>query len=62
MRNNLCGMIRRLLIREKVPLEPSEVDIGFETSDREWAICTSKPTVNLYLYGIWECHENRRRA
>jgi hypothetical protein len=58
MINELDETIKQLLI-QKVPLEPSEVDIVFEAPDREWAASISKPTVNFYLYDIRENHELR---
>ena len=56
MANAFDEIPKRLLI-EKIPPEPSEVDIGFETSERGWAISVSKPMVNLYPYDMWEDHE-----
>ncbi len=49
----------KVLLVKKVPLEPAEVNINFETPNREWAGSRSKPTVNLYLYDIRENHELR---
>lgn len=58
MITDLDETIKQLLI-QKGPLEPAEVDISFETPDREWTASISKPTVNLYLYDIRENHELR---
>ncbi len=58
MISELDETLKQLLIK-KVPLNPLEVDIGFEAPDREWAVSISKPTVNLYLYDIRENHELR---
>lgn len=45
--------LKQLLIK-KVPLDPAEVEINFEASDREWAASVSKLTVNLYLCDMCE--------
>ena len=58
MITDLNETIRQLLI-QKGPLDPGEVDISFETPDREWAASISNPTINLYLYDIRENHELR---
>ena len=55
---DLNETIKQILIK-KGALDPVEVDISFETPDREWSASISKPTVNLYLYGIRENHELR---
>lgn len=49
----------KILLVKKVPLEPAEVNISFETPNREWTGSRSRPTVNLYLYDIRENHELR---
>ena len=58
MISDLDETIRQLLTK-KGALDPSEVDISFETPDREWSTSTSKPTVNIYLYDIRENHQLR---
>jgi hypothetical protein len=58
MISDLDATLKNLLVK-KVPLEPSEVTVSFETPNREWAASRSKPTVNLYLYDIRENHELR---
>ena len=58
MINDLDETIKYLLTN-KVPLEPSAVNISFEAPDREWTASISKPTVNIYLYDIRENHELR---
>ena len=58
MITDLNETIRQLLI-QKGALDLAEVDISFETPDREWAASISKPTVNAYLYDIRENHELR---
>src|SRR5436309_9624147 len=50
--------IKQLLV-QKVPLEPSEVDISFDMPDSEWSTAISKPTLNVYLCDIRENMELR---
>jgi hypothetical protein len=50
--------IKQLLIK-KGAIDPAEVDISFETPNREWSASISKPTVNVYLYDMRENHELR---
>jgi len=58
MITDLDETIKQLLLK-KGKLDPAEVDISFETPDREWAGSISKPTVNIYLYDIRENHHLR---
>lgn len=58
MITDLNETIRQLLI-QKGALDRVEVDISFETPDREWVASISKPTVNAYLYDVRENHELR---
>jgi hypothetical protein len=58
MISDLDESIKQLLVK-KGELDPAEVDISFETPDREWAASISKPTVNIYLYDIRENHQLR---
>jgi hypothetical protein len=58
MITDLDETIKQILIK-KAGLEPSEVDITFDTPNREWSASVSKPTVNLYLYDIRENHDLR---
>ena len=58
MITDLNETIKQLLIK-KGAFDPAEVDISFETPDREWAASISKPTVNAYLYDVRENHELR---
>ncbi len=58
MISELDETIKQLLIK-KGKLDPGEVDIGFETPDREWSASISKPRINIYLYDIRENHELR---
>jgi hypothetical protein len=55
---DLDETIRQLLVR-RVPLDPAEVDVSFETPDREWSGRLSRPTVNCFLYDVRENHEYR---
>jgi hypothetical protein len=58
MISDLDEAIKKLLIT-KGEMVPSQVDIKFETPDREWSASISKPTVNIYLYDIRENHHLR---
>jgi hypothetical protein len=58
MISDLDESIKQLLIK-KGELDPAEVDISFETPDREWTASISKPTVSIYLYDIRENHQLR---
>ncbi len=58
MISDLNETIRQLLI-QKGAFDPAEVDISFETPDREWAASINKPTVNVYLYDVRENHQLR---
>jgi len=53
MISDLDETIKQLLTK-KGALDPAEVDIKFETPDREWSASVSKPTINVYLYDIRE--------
>ncbi|HEX5414885.1 MAG TPA: Pvc16 family protein [Chloroflexota bacterium] len=50
---DLDESIRQLLI-EQVPLDPSEIEISFDTPDREWSGRLTRPTVNCFLYDVRE--------
>lgn len=58
MISDLDEAIKKLLVT-KGEIEPSQVDIKFETPDREWSASISKPTINIYLYDIRENHHLR---
>ena len=58
MISELNETIKQVLI-QKGALDPAEVDISFDTPDREWSASISKPTVNAYLYDIRENHQLR---
>jgi hypothetical protein len=58
MISDLDETIKQLLIK-KGAFDPAEVDINFETPDREWSASISKPTINIYLYDIRENHRLR---
>jgi hypothetical protein len=72
MISNLDETIKRVLIKGGA-FDPAEVDISFDTPNREWSASISKRTVK-YLYDMrenhelhnyeWsmECGENRRRV
>jgi len=58
MISDLDETMKQLLIK-KGAFDPTEIDISFETPDREWSASISKPTVNVYLYDIRENHQLR---
>ena len=58
MISDLDETIKQLLIK-KGAIDPAEIDINFETPDREWSASISKPTINIYLYDIRENHKLR---
>jgi hypothetical protein len=58
MVNDLDEALKRLLL-EKGGIDGTEIDISFETPDREWSAAISRPTINLYLYDIRENCELR---
>jgi hypothetical protein len=58
MITDLDESIKQLLIK-KGELNSGEIEISFETPDREWSASISKPRINLYLYDIRENHELR---
>lgn len=53
MFSDLDETIRQILIRH-VPLDPGEVEISFDTPDREWSGRLSRPAVNCFLYDVRE--------
>ena len=53
MISDLDETIKQLLIK-KGGIDAGEIDINFETPDREWSASVSKPTINIYLYDIRE--------
>ena len=58
MISDLDETLKQLLI-QKVPLDPTEVEIAFDLPDREWTASLTKPALNLYLYDIRENREFR---
>jgi hypothetical protein len=58
MISELDETIKQLLIK-KGAFDATEINITFETPDREWAASISKPTINIYLYDIRENHKLR---
>lgn len=55
---DLDETIKQIMI-QKGSLDTAEVDISFDTPDREWSSSISRPTINFYLYDIRENHELR---
>ena len=58
MISDLDETIKQLLTK-KGAIDAAEIDINFETPDREWSASISKPTINIYLYDIRENHKLR---
>jgi hypothetical protein len=58
MINDLDETLKQLLIKAG-NLDHGEVDIKFDSPNREWSAALSKPTVNFFLYDIRENHELR---
>lgn len=56
---DLDETLRQFLIRY-APLETSDVDVSFETPDRDWSSRLSRPTVNCFLYDVRENHDLRQ--
>ena len=50
---DLDESIRQLLVQH-VPLDPSEIEISFDTPDREWSGRLTRPTINCFLYDVRE--------
>ncbi len=59
MINDLEESLKQLLI-VKGKLNRGEIDIRFESPDREWVGKLSKPTINLFLYDLHENTEFRQ--
>jgi hypothetical protein len=55
---DLDETLRQLLIRS-VPLDPTEVEISFDTPDREWSGRLTRPAINCFLYDVRENHKLR---
>jgi hypothetical protein len=39
-------------LRAAVPLPAREIDVAFDTPDKEWAARVSRPTIDLYLWDV----------
>jgi Pvc16 N-terminal domain len=46
-------------LRALVPLPSGDVDVSFDTPDREWGSGVTRPTINLFL---WDVRRSARRA
>jgi hypothetical protein len=55
---DLDETLRQTLIRY-VPLDPTEVEVSFETPDREWSGGLTRPAINCFLYDVRENHKLR---
>lgn len=53
MINDLDETLRQLLIRE-IPIKNGEIDIAFDQPKREWSARLNRPTLNLFLYDLFE--------
>jgi hypothetical protein len=53
MISDLDDTIRQVLVREG-GIAPSQIDISFDTPNREWSAGISRPTINCYLFDIRE--------
>ncbi len=53
--------LRQLLIRE-LPVEDNEIDITFDQPNREWTSRLNRPTLNLFLYSLYENKKLRQAA
>ena len=56
---DLDETIRHFLI-DYAPLDTAEIDISFDTPDREWSSRLSRPTVNCFLFDLRENHDLRQ--
>jgi hypothetical protein len=56
---DLDESLKQLLIRE-LPIPNGEVEVSFDLPKREWGAGRVKPTLNFYLYDIFENVELRR--
>jgi uncharacterized protein DUF4255 len=45
--------LKELLV-QKVPIDPTVVDIKFDMPNKDWAATVTKPTINLFLYDVRE--------
>ena len=61
MFNDLDDTIKEMLV-EQAQLDASQVDISFDTPDREWASRLTRPTVNCFLYDVRENLELRKQS
>ncbi len=46
-------LIKNLLVKE-LPVKKNDIDIVFDQPNSDWSSRLNKPTLNLYLYGIFE--------
>lgn len=61
MFNDLDDTIKEMLV-EQAQLDASQVDISFDTPDREWSSRLTRPTVNCFLYDVRENLELRKQS
>jgi hypothetical protein len=58
MIEDLDATLKELLV-QKVPINPTLVEIDFELPGKDWSNSLTKPAINLYLYDVRENHELR---
>jgi hypothetical protein len=58
---DLDATLRELLIRY-VPVNPAEIELSFDTPDREWSGKLTRPAINCFLYEVHENHKLRAAA
>jgi hypothetical protein len=59
MINEVDEVLRQLLVRE-LPIKNNEIDIAFNQPKREWSARLSRPTLNLFLYNLYENKQLRQ--
>lgn len=50
--------LKELLV-QRVPIDTTQIDIKFDTPNKDWSATVTKPTINLFLYDIRENQELR---
>jgi len=58
---DLDETIRQLLVQQ-AGLDPTEVDISFDTPDREWSSRLTRPAINAFMYDVRENSELRKHT
>ncbi len=50
--------LKELLV-QKVPIDPTLIDIKFDMPNKDWSATVTKPTINLFLYDVRENQDLR---